>query len=305
MAKKEEIKIPAVEPVSSGINAMKISQSMMKEVRGYLDGQGCGIVLRARWIEGKKLGEPSAAMKLGMYFEYILTGAKPKDGKVPQPEFMKSAVAKNKGSVAGLGIDAMYEPYRAAHANADHVKEIWGQMGLQIYNPLNSGLQAGIYLADDEFEGTIDVFLEAFRDVKFESGFVLEKGDVIWVDLKYSGMLDDKWSVHGWQWTPDQKKYHGTQAKQYKHLAKREGAFNVVDPGGKYVKFFHPIIDRDTIERHKDEGRSLKKRLIELHELDLLEPRPEFNKCQECPLMATCEYAHRFPHPVDVDLRTE
>lgn len=279
----------------------------MKAVREYIDGGGCGVMLREQYINGRIFDTASAAMRLGMYFEYILTGAKPKDGKVPEAVYMISKIKANKGTTVGLGVADMYEPYRMAHENRDKVLEQWGNMGLEIFDPLKSkGLTAGVRLTKGRYEGTIDVPLVAVRDIEFADGFKLKKGDVIIVDIKYSGLADDKWSVHGWQWTPDQKRYHGTQAKQYHFLTGLPMFFMIVDPGGKYVKWFRCVIDQAAIQRHIEEGNQLYKRLVDLHTDDVLEPRPEYNKCQACPLLSEgCSHAHWFPHPIEINLCDE
>jgi hypothetical protein len=292
-------------PVELNSKMFRITQSFMKQMRDYMDGAGCGILIRESWINGRQFDIASAAMKLGCYFEYILTGALPKDGKVPQPEFMKSAIAKNKGTTVGLGIDDMYDPYRAAHRNKERVLVYWNSMGLEIDNPLNTKLSAGVKLTKGRFEGTIDVVLRAFTDTSFANGYTMKKGDRILVDLKYSGLLDDKWSVHGWQWTPLQKKYHGTQAKQYNFISNLDPFFMIVDPGEKYVKFFRMILNQEVIDKHIEEGNMLYERLTYYNEMGLLEPRPEVTKCEGCPLFNECEHAHRFPHPVDISLIDE
>ncbi len=287
-------------------NKIPVTQSLMKAVREYLDGKGCGIILLEKYINGRLFDDMSKAMKLGMWFEYVLTGAIPKNGKPPQPEYMLSKIKANKNSVVGLGVEDMLQPYRDAYENADRVKKYWSEMGLEIENALKTGLSAGLKLnkksGEYEFEGTIDVVLVATRDLHFDTGYYLKPGDRIEVDIKYSGMLEDKWSVHGWQWTDEQKKYHGTQAKQYKFLTGLEPFFLIADPGGKYVVMFHCVVDKAGIDAHLQEGKDLYKRLMDLHSMGMLEARPEVNKCADCVLFNECKYKHTFPHPVEVTL---
>ena len=78
----------------------KITQSFFKSFRKYLDGSLCGHIIKHCWVDGKLL-PASKAMKVGIWFEYCLSKALPKDGQIPQPEMMKS------------GKDMM-EPYRKA-----------------------------------------------------------------------------------------------------------------------------------------------------------------------------------------------
>jgi hypothetical protein len=284
--------------------APRISQSLMKDMRAFIAGIACGVFIKERWINGRLLGDPSDSMQYGIYFEYILTGSLPKDGKVPEPKWMLAALKKPVGQRT---VEDMMAPYRQAHENKARVEEYWRMMGFEIYNPLNSGPQAGIKKTKGRFDGVFDIVMIATRDVTFASGMKLKKDQIFIVDIKYSGLLEDKWSVHGWQWTPQQKEYHGTQVKQYRFLTDNalEFFFLIVDPGGKYVKWFHPVVSDFEIERHVQEGNELYDKLMFLHTEGLLVARPESNKCAACPLFEECEHKHVFPHPIDVDLTIE
>jgi hypothetical protein len=283
----------------------RISQSLMKAVRAYLEGTECGILLREKYVKGRLFDDATAAMRLGAYFEFLLTGAVPKDGKVPQPEYQASRIKSNGGRTNGLGIDDMYEPYRTAHANKARVLEYWDRMGLVMARDKEGKLLVGRKFVKGRHEGTIDVVLEATRRVVFDDMFELRKGDRICVDIKYSGMADDRWSVHGWQWTPAQKQYHGTQAKQYHYLTDLPFFFFVVDPGGKYVRWFRIIITEDEVQAHLTEANFLFEKLNYLDELDLLEARPEVSRCEKCPLKDECKQKHTYPHPIAVRLSAD
>ena len=51
----------------------KISQSLMKDYVKYLNKQECGLLFKAKYIDKNVDSPPSAAMKLGIYFEYLST----------------------------------------------------------------------------------------------------------------------------------------------------------------------------------------------------------------------------------------
>lgn len=335
------------EPETVTQKVIRISQSLMKSVREYLEGGSCGILLKEKYIKGRLFDDATKSMRLGTYFEYILTGALPKNGKKPEPEYMKSAiiaqaaivkanakaVEQNKKIVNDnvlirqfnahlkpgkkpkkvkelkeikpekvLSQMDMYEPYREAHVNATRLLMMWNEIGLEIATGKDGQPLVGWKVTKGRFDGVIDVVLRATRDITFANGKTLKEGDLISGDIKYSGLADDKYSVHGWQWTEIQKRYHGTQAKQYGYLTSLPQTFWIVDPGGKYILFFWCDINEAAIEQHLAEGNELHKRLIELDELGALEPRPEFNRCEDCPLNSECTYKHTFPHPVKVDL---
>jgi hypothetical protein len=290
---------------------LRITQSLMKDIREYVSDAGsCGIWIRERWINGRQFDDESKAMKLGTFFEYITTGSLPKNGKVPQPEFMKSEIKKNKGSIEGLGIQQMYEPYREAYENRQKLLDVWAQMGLVIARDKDGKPMSGVKvikanpLGGPDHEGTWDVVLEATRDVIFGDGFQLKKGDRIIEDIKYSGMKDDYRTVHGWQWTDKQIKYHGTQGKEYSWLGdmKYPFFFRIVDPKGNYIVAFRMVISKEAIEAHLAEANYLYEKLMFLNSVDSLEPRPEYNRCLDCPLFNECEHKHTYPHPVKVTI---
>ena len=66
----------------------KISQSLMKAYVDYLNQKECGLLFKAKYIDKdpESQSEPSEAMLLGIYFEYLCTGALPKSGIVPEAE---------------------------------------------------------------------------------------------------------------------------------------------------------------------------------------------------------------------------
>jgi len=51
---------------------MKISQSFMKSFAEYKVKEECGLVVKAKYLDGIQ-SVPTKAMKLGQYFEYMAT----------------------------------------------------------------------------------------------------------------------------------------------------------------------------------------------------------------------------------------
>ena len=65
---------------------MKISQSMMKSYVDYLNEKECGLLFKGKYIDKNVETVPSAAMKEGLYFANLATGALPRTNEVPKPE---------------------------------------------------------------------------------------------------------------------------------------------------------------------------------------------------------------------------
>lgn len=253
----------------------------MKSMRSYLDGKECGNLLKEQWINDRLIGYDSDSMALGVYFEFILTGALPKSRVIPKPVMMVS------------GKDMMSE-YRTAHRNATRIKEYFDRMGLVI-------IHYGKKWTKGRFEGTIDIVVECTKPIEFD-GLSWKVGDKLVIDTKYSGLIDERWSEHGWRWTDQQKKYHGIQAKQYHYITGLPFYFLVVSSKNDIdVKLFFVPVDEDMVEAHLKEGNYLMKEFKLAVEVGLI-ARPEISKCLECPLKNECSDKHTFPHVEIVDL---
>jgi hypothetical protein len=252
-----------------------VSQSMIKDVRKYLKREMCGLVLHSKYITKTYPydAEDSPAKKLGRYFEYILTGAVPKSGTIPEPEYMKTPLAKKKREE--LTVEDMYEPYRTAHMNAARVKNYFKMMDITI-------LEAGVVYTKGLIDGTIDVI-------------ALYKGERIVIDIKYSGLIHDRWNEYGWMWTPEQKKNHGTQAIHYNTLTKLPFYFLVVSSTNIKDILFHNIVvddlDREQHQRDIDDTRS---KMLTYTNIGF-NPIPDLVRCSECALRNSCESRQDYP----------
>ena len=267
----------------------KISQSFIKSMREYLAGEECGNIIREQYIDGRLIDRKSEAMDEGSLFEYLLCGNLPKSGKIP------IAQRTQKGELT-------MESKRAIH-NAEVVKKLlFETWGLKI-------VKKGVKLTKGNQEGTIDLIVECNKDVVFGNR-TWKKGDRFVIDIKYSGLLYDKWEKFGWAWSNIQKSYHGTQAKQYHYITGLPFYFLVVGnknllKDGEWqqtdIKMFYTPVDEHMIEHHLMEGNELMEKL-NFYGADGLEPRPSYSKCVKCPLFETCPDKHTFPHPVEIDL---
>lgn len=284
----------------------RISQSFIKAMRSYNAGEECGNIIKEQYVKGILVDRQSPDMAEGSYFEFVLTGALPKSGKIPEPVYMEGPLKKK--SKAQLTVADMTAEYRRIHANAAYVKGYFEKMGWKI-------IEVGKRYVKGRFEGTIDIVVECTRKITFADGTVWKKGDKLCIDIKYSGLLHNKWEVHGWTWSNLQKEYHGTQAKQYHFVTGLPFYFLVVgktnnevkdDDGNKIVPppeimLFRVPVDEHMIEMHVNEGNQLHKQLAVEKELGL-KPRPSFIRCGKCPLKDTCEDKHTYPHVESVDL---
>lgn len=282
----------------------RISQSFMKTMREYLSGDECGLIVAYQYVDGKLLDRESKEMAKGTYFEFLLSTALPKNGKIPLPEYMATPLKNKKPQ--DLKVSDMTADYRVVHENAIRVKKMLQEdLGLKF-------LHVGKKLVKGRFEGTLDLICECQKEIDFGNGIVWRVGDIIAIDVKYSGLLFDRWNKLGWEWSDIQKEYHGTQAKQYHYVSdlpfyflvvsstnKEETGSSVVGP--TQAKLFHTPVDQHMIDGHLFDGNKLLDRLKLEAEVGLV-PRPDYVRCQKCPLRLECDKKHTFPQVQVVDL---
>ena len=133
------------------------------------------------------------------------------------------------------------------------------------------------------------------------------------VDLKYSGLLYDRWNALGWDL--DQLPYNDRimiQSVQYKLLVSEELGigldefdfyflvFNQKTP--RDAKFIRVVIDDSQYYQHKDNVDLV---LEAVHSMDIDEdftPVPSFKNCESCPtaLRDICPFKQVVPEIVEV-----
>lgn len=270
----------------------KISQTFIKMMRAYMAAQECGHIIRETFVNDRFFdNEEPGAMELGTYFEYKLSGAIPKNKVIPKAILMKSGEPNAQ--------------YRMADFNAGYIRKLLDDYGLNI-------IQFGHRLTKGKLNGIIDLIVEATRTVE-HSGFTWNVGDKFVIDLKYSGLIDDKWNQHGWMWTPIQKKYHGTQAIQYHYISGMPFYFLVTGPKGNEadntkdgpnIKFFRVEVSEFDIEQHIIEGNDLFEKFMFYKDIGFT-AYPSYNKCHKCPLKEECAERQTLPSVETVDLNVD
>lgn len=176
---------------------LSLSCSMLKDWIKVLKGKECGKRFDAKYVRRTLPYEQSAAAQAGCYFEYICTGSKNADGSTPAPVRTKS------------GIDAVCKRVpKQAEAFADTLEAY----GLEI---IETGLVAIENRTGYRFKGIYDCLCVATRDIE-ELG--LCAGEEVILDLKFSGLLDDKWSDYGWEVSKLHEKDSMLQVASYKYL---------------------------------------------------------------------------------------
>lgn len=248
---------------------------MMKSYVDYLNEKECGLVFKAKFIDKNYESIPSAAMKEGIYFEYLATGALPRNNEVPKPE------TTTKG--------ALTTAYERIPKAADLFKRIIKHYGIKI-------LKIGYTVSTDEMTGIIDIWADW-------------SGQKVIIDLKYSGLLDDKWNEMGWDTESlNMKDSLMIQGVHYKLLVQESlGIENVPfyyfvfnSKDATDMKIIRQNVDPDKFYFHKQ--NVLKMRTAIIHEMENggFKAYPDYRKCKDCPLFETCTERAEFPLITDV-----
>jgi len=236
----------------------KISQSFLKEFTKYLHNETCGLQLKAKYYDGVQF-PPTETQELGQYFEYMATGQLPKYGNLPEPKMISG----------GKKMSVIYE---RAFESAQFCKEIFQEYGIKI-------IETGLKLEGSKTTGEIDIFAEW-------------DGKRVFIDLKYSGAIDDRWSEFGWETeslpTKDNLMIQGVQ---YKMLAKEclgiedvpfyYFIFSAKDP--KYAKIILQEVDEGRFVEHEIAVSNVYNKLQKVS-LEYFKAKPSLKMCGDCPI---------------------
>jgi hypothetical protein len=233
----------------------------------------CGLLFKAKFIDKSIQSEPSDAMKLGIYFEYLCTGMLPKSGEVPKPELTQ------KGQLTA--------PYKKVEESAQLFKLILSYYKIKI-------LKVGYYLETDDSNGLIDIWAEW-------------NGRKCIIDLKYSGLLDDKWNELGWnEESLHMKDSIMIQGVHYKLLVKKKlnldadfyyFVFSSADSTD--MKIIRQVVDEEKFAAH-EVAISNTKIMLEKELKRGFKAFPDYRRCKKCPLYESCDKRAIMPLITDI-----
>lgn len=271
-----------------------VSQSLIKSLFDYLNKKECGLVFKEKYIHGK-LFPSSDVQRLGQWFEYIATGALPKGGQIPAAERVKSG---------DLTAD-----YKRMEIQIIHFNKSMEHYGFKV-------IKKGLKIIAKGMEGTVDIVAKATRDIDIlnpETGvveFTVKKGQIVFIDIKTSGLLEDKWNEMGWDTeTLPQKDKLMIQPVHYKLLGKLKYKTDIpffffIHSNKNEIdrKIIHVNIDPDKIEEHIQVVEKVKRMLKPLSlPAAQMEAYPDVKRCHKCPLNETCPSKIEVPQIVNVN----
>jgi hypothetical protein len=269
-----------------------INQSLVKDLVKYQNGNLCGLQFTNKWIL-QQFGEGSKSNKLGHYFEYLCTGALAKgETNPPEAEYTK------KGELTS--------EFKLAKEQSVFFHQLMTKFGIKLIS------KGDKVIADDKWVGTLDILAQwesIGNYIDFEFGEDNPEKKII-IDLKYSGLLEDKWSEFGWH-TDTLSKKQGTmlQAKHYKFLFWKKYGFNppflffIFDTKdvGK-VKIINVDIEDWQLEQH-EEFLEKAKRYFEYQLEKGFEPKPKYEHCIKCKFSTWCQF--KIDTPIVITIKPE
>lgn len=290
-----------------------LSQSTYKAFQDAVGGLDCPVLFKHKFVTGTIEDEPddtkSDAIRLGQYFEYVATGGLPRSGVVPEPDrYTRNGPGFEKGQLKKDWLHAQQQAERfrqyCKHFGAsivdvqflvqDHVNmmEGTGDVILSIprenWDAIVGNYQENGYLVTDD-----DV--PQWEDCTWESQGTIHYG-CVWIDLKYTGLMDDKWNDLGWH--PDflqDKDRLLIQAQWYMHLGQLPFFFWLFSS-----KTFDSRMIRVKMAEYREDAiveQAAKVRAkVKAYMLTRFRANPAPDRCEACPLKAEC--ADRFVAPI-------
>ena len=161
-----------------------ISNSMLQSYLDCKKGKGCLYQFYHQYVLKDYVPEPSAAMQLGIWFEYKCTGAMPRSNVVPEPVTLKNG---------NLSAD-----YDRMLTQVENFKKI-----VDVYNiNINEVSKEIVYR---RIKGILDIWCEIDNVPSI-------------IDLKATGQIGNKWDEYGWDERNFQYSNHILQPAIYKYL---------------------------------------------------------------------------------------
>lgn len=250
------------------MNVPKISQSLMKAFYNYKEKKFCGKLFYEQYVAKTIDSIPTESMLLGIFFEYTATGQLPRTGITPVPSY------NSKGQLT--------EAYKRATESAEFFKKIIDKYNIKI-------LSTGEILENEIANGITDII-------------AMWDGRKCIIDLKYSGLLENKWDEMGWELENlIFKDKILIQPVHYKWLYRAiynediDFYFFVFDSkDSANAKIIKINVDEDKIAANSIAVNQTRKKLIDEIENGFI-AYPDLNKCKNCPINYRCDKKVELP----------
>lgn len=259
---------------------MNISPTLIKDFDKLTIGNYCGYLFKLLYIDKVLSIPPSPAMKLGQYFEYLATGAKLRDGTIPEPELTK------KGELT--------EPYKKITTQANNFKLIAENLHLSISHV---SFVMEYKFGEAQSKGIADIVGEI-------------DGKQCIIDLKTTGHYDNEYDEYGWGDNKLYKKHNLLiQAVHYKLLYNRiykndiDFYFWVFNSQNDWEnKIIKIDVSDESINKHEGRIEFVNQMINYYLETNLFIHLSNRDTCYNCPAQEICEKYTIVPQIKEIQL---
>ena len=262
-----------------------ISQSFIKGFYDYLEEKICGKQFEARYIHKVDFGS-SDVQEQGLYMEYIFTGALSPYAYDDTPP-----------------IDKNTKPYKIAKLqkiNFDNAMKHYG------FKQIDTGTR----WVFNGMSGTLDILAEATKDVyNDENELILQKGEQFIIDLKYTGLIYNRFHDLGWdKETLPTKERLIIQVLHYKTLGIKATQkelpflFFLHSPSKENEFVIYQIdVSPERLSEYEDVIKGVRSQLIDVI-AEGFKPYPSIERCKDCKIAKYCEHYVDYPIIQKVEL---
>lgn len=278
----------------------RVSKSLIIDFGEYVNGDMCGLVFNEKHITKTYPEDGTKKTRLGEYVEYLVLGSIPirmKDtGKVPQPEYT------SKGELTA--------DYARAKIRALALKKLlFKDMGLQL-------ISFGRRIENDWGSGYLDAEL-CDGPIPFFGKNSKGEPEIVIMDLKYTGLIDDQWSRYGFAFAgkfgDQQKEHHGKQGKQYTCIEGKRFFLGLLSSSYTsekkeedqfHFEFVELVATPEELMAHRDEAIYVRER-VNMEASIGFKAWPEYNRCNECLIKEKCKSRALAPSKRVVNLTSD
>lgn len=265
-----------------------ISPSLIKDYWDYRNKEKCGLLFEATWIDRtiplipyEELPEP---ILIGFRFEYLVTGAIPRRRETPPPELLT--------------------PTGKRSSKNDHIEA-------QVSLCKKTLSRYKVEILDTNFKMEYDCgnyTMKSYQDI-----YCKIKGKPAFIDLKSTGLLDNKWEDTGWglerlaQKTKlmIQPAFAKLSAQNVLHLEDIDYYFYVASStNGEDARFIKVDMSQRRLAEFADLIEDVGVSVFVEQDLGFT-PIPNYKSCIKCPLMEKCSYYVDTPSILKLNLDSD
>ncbi len=277
-----------------------LSKSLICEIISILKGEACAYALFEKYYNKRdfSLQETDTKIdprKLGIWFEYLCTGAIPINGVMPQPQHLKNK-------------DELKAPYKIMKAHVENWKALSAEYCFDVEKRVDK---------KGKEHPTINLYYHIDYPVDYPEiggaslrtdwlGRVLYKDtsemEVAHIDIKSSGKTDNKWDSDGWErgnlWKKSKLMIQPLHTKwMWREMFKRDVAyyFALFDSSNENnFRFIRVEIPKNNIDQYPELLMEFRV-LLQKWESEGFPPTKLPKICGECPIAATCKHCVKVP----------